>query len=106
VCILFRRHEIVDRDELKVAALGFRRSAQHVSADAPETRNSNPHGHRCLLSNTEYFSSDTLLLCADCGAINWTQGYRVNAALALRRARGRTVFFERVIKNSVGVARI
>jgi hypothetical protein len=85
-------YEIVDGDELEVAALGFSSSTQHVPADAAETGNCDLHSHRCLPSNTEYFSIGALLLCALCGVINWTQGCRVNAALALRRARGRTAF--------------
>ena len=48
VSIILGGHQIVDGDEVNVAALGLGGRAQHVSADAAESRDRNFHCHRFL----------------------------------------------------------
>src|SRR6185295_3929571 len=53
------RAEVVDADDLDVAALGFAQRAQHQSADAAEAVNPDPdrHGARLRWSQMSFFAA-------------------------------------------------
>ena len=53
VGIVLRGGQIVDRDDLNVAALGFGEGAQHVASDAAEAGDGDFHGHSNVLMLVE-----------------------------------------------------